>query len=324
MPEPNEGLDPNGELAKNALASGAELPKKEDRKEEGKPEQTKEPTQEGDFNFADLEEKAPKAFRGEIKKAHAWLTKKRQEDAEEKKKLAEKVAALEKTQLTEEVKKNFQQLQDFYSEVTTKPESVKGLIQAMKLTPEQLFGGEPPADQPDLTVDQLVTREDFANYAKQEIRKAVESVAKDNTTLRKELEDLKAFRGDTEAEKKTLYAFNKINEAARDLPGFVETVNGETRLTEDAVKACHAVRQGFYTGEEAIKNAWKALKSSDSQKKIEQALKTADEYKKKYEELQSNLRGAVPPPKQNSVATRNTKGGGDMWEELKKESLTPS
>lgn len=330
MPTEAKGLNGVDGTTQQGTPNSKELPKEDEGKQSKLPKKAEDANGEdagksgdSDFNFADLEEKAPDAFKKEIKKAHAWITKTRQLDAEEKKDLRVKLAELEKNQISEQDRNAYGHLVQFYNDLKSKPaDRIKGLIQEFNLNPEEILG-QTASKEPEITPDDLETRDDYVRWNEQEKLKLKREYDERIAQLEGKIS---TFEEGYQKKQVIDYGQSKIVEAAQILDGFAtKDSSGKLQLTPDALKAIDMVKNYYFTGEDALKNAWVVLRSSEANKKIAEANKKAEVIQRKFEELEKNLKGASPPPKTGgAVETRNFKGNSkDMWAELRKQPLTP-
>ncbi len=271
----------------------------------------------GDFNFQDLINKAPEELKPQIKAAQAYVTKKGQSHAE-------KVKALEANQLTEDLKRDFSLLHNWYERIQQNPrEGLKELASQYGVSVKDLVEASeavrPQSDE--LTLEQVKanpTAENWAAFTRQEARKLIEEIRD------KEVKPLKESFSKIEQSSVRQGHVQRGSEALKDaidtLPGFTTEVEGKKVLSNEALQAIDAVvKRGEYAGTNALKNAFKAIIADKS-------VTQAKEWEAKFAELKKGIVGASPTPggpAPKTITPPMTGNIEDRWARLRDEPLSP-
>lgn len=309
-----EGLQGGGELSStDELFSGPlELPEGDGSKSTELPEKKEAlPVESGDsedFNFADLEKRAPEELRAEIKKVQSYVTKKNQT-------YAEKLKALEANQVTEDLKKDYSTLYGWYDKIQKNPkEGLKELASSLGISVKALLESDILPQVEELTVDKLVTREDYAKYAEQIADKKTKALQEKLDAQEKYLNEL---RGSSVQKEHVQRGSEALKEAIDTLPGFAVEVDGKKVLSKEGWEALDAVvKRGEFNGPNALKNAYRAITADTYAGK-------AKELETKISDLKKNITGATTPPGRPSPKTITApKSPEEFWASLSSEPLT--
>ena len=266
--------------------------------------------------FTDLEKDIPEALKNHAtnvkKKMQGYFTKKNQS-------FSEKIKSLEANQITDDIRKNYQVVSDWNNRIRQNPvEGIRALAFELGVSPQALFNtGRAEPETPELTPDKLETRDDYVNFLRQEVRKAIEEVrTKEVKPLQ---ETLSQFQGNNERTENIQRGSAAIEEAKRTLQGFEEVDSeGNKKISKAGNEAIAAVLRGEFYGPNALKNAFKAAIADSSIGKVKQ-LETS------LASLKTNIAGASNPPERKTPKTTTAPSKTDrFWGDLRSEPLAPN
>lgn len=263
---------------------------------------------ETDGIFTDLEKDIPEVLKHQAnnvkKKMQKVFTQKTQA-------ISKEVEALRKSQITPELQRDYTTLYTWYDKLQKDPQTgFKELASQFGVSLDALVGSaKATATEVELDPGKLETREDFVNFARQEIRKAVEEVRVNEVNPLKQA--LSGIQGGSQ-KRENIERGARAVEEAKALPGFSDD---KGQVTEAGSKAIAAVLRGEFTGPDALKKAHYFLVGQESQTKV-QKLQT------ELINLKKNVRGAGSPPDDNSHKTvTRPSSPGNFWSDLSAEPL---
>ena len=328
-PSPKEELfsgdleSPEGSESKGSESPKADVAPKEDKGTgvSTSSSEDSDPELKGIFDaFEKLEKDAPegvkRAAREWKKKAQAETTKKWQTIAEQKKTFSKELETLRSNQITDDLKRDYSTLYGWYDKIQKNPKgglrelasqlgvSVNALVEAAEAeTPKSV----------ELTPDKLVTAEDYAAFARQEARKAVEEIReKEVKPLR---ETIAAFSSNADKQDNITRGAKAVEEAKK-IPGFADS---EGKVTEEGNKAIASVLRGEFRGPDAIQNAFKAITADKATESSSGKIKSLEE---QLAALKLSINGASNPPGGNvPKTTSGPSRPGQLWDDLRAEPL---
>jgi len=342
--EPNElaGQDKEPSLEKDELFGGSlepsegdkeagkESPQGEPKKEEGGvtgkstgQDEDSDPELKGIFD--DLEKDIPEALKthaGNVKKKlQGYFTKKNQT-------ISTELEGLRKNQITENLKKDYSQLYGWYEKIQRNPkEGLRELASSFGVSVAELVSASEAIKpkQEELAPDQLVTAEDYANFTRQEVRKAVEELRD------KEVRPLKDFLAEskkTAVERENVQrGADLVKDAMATLPGFIDDSKKDAkdwkdRLSLEGKQAMAAVYNGEFIGPNALRNAYKAIQADKLSIKVREAEELLKRKDTEFGDFKKNLAGADNPPGGTKQTTIAPSSPDKFWDDLSGESLS--
>lgn len=323
MAEVTEGLASSGAEQSADIYSG-ELSTEANEQPEGNGSQSSEqPTPEvavqsagesedselGDL-FADLEKDIPEGLRPQAdsvkRKFQGYFTKKNQ-------KIAQEMEVLRQNQLSDEARQEVHRLATWADRLQKDPyNGIKELASQLGVGPDDLLRSwKAQAGDPELDPSQLVTREDYVKFTRQEAKRLADEIrAKEVKPLQDVLTQLK---GESERRANTERGSQILEEAKKSLPGFVGKDGTPTREAHEAIAR---VLRGEFSGPNGLKNAYFAVIGQQAPTKVQ-------ELEQQLLSLKKMAKGATSTPDGHSPKTNYTPSRPDaLWDDLRSEPLS--
>lgn len=292
-------------------SQSSEQPKVEVKSDPGASSSESEDSELGNL-YEDLEKDIPEALKSHAtnvkKKVQKFLTQARQKDSE-------KLKLLEANQVTEDLKRDYSTLYGWYEKIQKNPkEGLKELAAGLGISVKALLESDLLPQVEELTVDKLVTREDYARYAEQIAEKKTKALQEKLDAQEKYLNEL---RGSSVQKEHVQRGSEALKDAMDNLPGFAVEVDGKKVLSKEGWEALDAVvKRGEFHGPNALRNAYRAITADTYAGK-------AKELESKISDLKKNITGATTPPGRPSPKTITApKSPEEFWASLSSEPLT--
>ena len=299
------------ELPEENKSAESELPAKVVENDQGNASQSTKSEDSDDFSFEDLINKAPEAFRPELKKVQAHYTKKNQS-------YSEKLKALESNQMTDEIRQVLSGTQEWWNKLQRNPkDSLKELASTIGVSVKDLVdASEAITQQPkseELTLQQVVanpTAENWAAFQRQEARKLIEQEV---NPLK---QTISTFTRQAETLEYQKNGYAALEEAKSIFPGFAKEDGQLTPEGEQALLLAAKGQETGFIGPNALKNAFLAVSSASYQKRLK-------DLESENKTLKSGIKGAGSLPGVKSTTTTLAPvNPRDFWDEVIKEPLS--
>lgn len=321
---------PEGDDGEGSKTQGSEPPAPEPKKDaaDGK---DKSEDSELEGIFTDLEKEMTEAEKARAlnvkKKLQGHLTKKTQAIAEERRKISQELEGLKANQITDEFKQDYTKLFGWYQRIQSNPqEGIRELATQLGVKPEalSLSAEAPKPTEAELLPSQLETKEDYAKYVAQEVRKAVEEIRTKEVNPLKD--SLGKFEGNTAKRELEERGYQALEEATK-LPGFLEdqpNAEGKRMISKIGQEAINAVLKQEFTGPNALKNAYKSALADQHEVKVKEHESKVKELEGQLASLKTNIAGAGNAPKETHIETKPTPSTPKtFWKDMRSEPLTP-